>query len=61
MLYDDLDQRPGAKFATADLIGVPWQLLVGPRGLAEGKIEVKKRSDGSRELMSPADAVERLG
>jgi len=61
VLYDDLDQRPGAKFATADLIGVPWQLLVGPRGLAEGKIEVKKRSDGSRELMSPADAVERLG
>src|SRR2546421_4905491 len=39
VLYDDLDQRPGAKFATADLIGVPWQLLVGPRGLAEGKIE----------------------
>ena len=61
VLYDDLDQRPGAKFATADLIGVPWQLLVGPRGLAEGKIEVKKRSDGGRELMSPADAVERLG
>ena len=61
MLYDDLDQRPGAKFATADLIGVPWQLLVGPRGLAEGKIEVKKRSDGSRELMSSAGAVERLG
>jgi prolyl-tRNA synthetase len=61
VLYDDLDQRPGAKFATADLIGVPWQLLVGPRGLAEGKIEAKKRSDGSRELMSPTDAVERLG
>ena len=61
VLYDDLDQRPGAKFATADLIGVPWQLLVGPRGLAEGKIEVKKRSDGSRELMSSAGAVERLG
>jgi prolyl-tRNA synthetase len=61
VLYDDLDQRPGAKFATADLIGVPWQLLVGPRGLAEGKIEVKKRSDGTRELMSPVDAVERLG
>ncbi len=43
VLYDDLDERPGAKFATADLIGVPWQLLVGPRGLAEGKVEVKKR------------------
>jgi prolyl-tRNA synthetase len=59
-LYDDTEQRPGAKFATADLIGVPWQILVGPRGLAEGKVEVKRRSDGSRELMSPADAIERL-
>ena len=41
VLYDDRDQRPGAKFATADLIGIPWQVLVGPRGLAEGKVEVK--------------------
>jgi prolyl-tRNA synthetase len=60
VLYDDLDQRPGAKFATADLIGVPYQVLVGPKGLAEGKIEIKRRADGSRELMSPADALERL-
>jgi prolyl-tRNA synthetase len=60
VLYDDIDQRPGAKFATADLIGVPWQILVGPKGLAEGKVEVKKRADGSRELMSPADALHRL-
>ena len=59
-LYHDLDERPGAKFATADLIGVPWQILVGPRGLAEGKVEVKRRSDGHRELMSPEDAVARL-
>jgi len=59
-LYHDLDERPGAKFATADLIGVPWQILVGPRGLAEGKVEVKRRSDGQRELMSAADAVARL-
>jgi prolyl-tRNA synthetase len=60
VLYDDLDQRPGAKFATADLIGIPYQVLVGPKGLAEGKIEIKRRADGSRELMSPADALERL-
>jgi prolyl-tRNA synthetase len=60
VLYDDLDQRPGAKFATADLIGIPWQVLIGPRGLAEGKVELKKRADGSRELVSPADAIERL-
>ncbi|HEY4405265.1 MAG TPA: proline--tRNA ligase [Xanthobacteraceae bacterium] len=60
VLYDDLDQRPGAKFATADLIGMPYQVMIGPRGLAEGKIEIKRRADGSRELMSPADALERL-
>jgi prolyl-tRNA synthetase len=60
-LYHDLDERPGAKFATADLIGIPWQILVGPRGLAEGKVEVKRRADGSRELMTPADALARLG
>ena len=60
VLYDDLDQRPGAKFAAADLIGIPFQVLVGPKGLAEGKIEIKRRADGSRELMSPADALERL-
>ncbi|HEY3641799.1 MAG TPA: proline--tRNA ligase [Xanthobacteraceae bacterium] len=60
VLYDDLDQRPGAKFATADLIGIPYQVLVGPKGLAEGKIEIKRRADGSRELMRPAEALERL-
>ena len=60
-LYHDLDERPGSKFATADLIGVPWQVLVGPRGLAEGKVELKRRFDGSRELMTPEDALARLG
>ena len=52
VLYDDTDQRAGAKFAAADLIGIPWQIMVGPKGLAEGKVEVKRRSDGSRENMS---------
>jgi prolyl-tRNA synthetase len=61
VLYHDLDERPGSKFATADLIGVPWQILVGPRGLAEGKVEVKRRSDGSREMMTPGDALAWLG
>jgi prolyl-tRNA synthetase len=60
VLYNDLEERPGAKFAAADLIGIPWQILVGPKGLAEGKVEIKCRADGSRQLMSPADAVERL-
>jgi prolyl-tRNA synthetase len=59
-LYHDLDERPGSKFATADLIGVPWQILVGPRSLAEGKVEVKRRADGQRELMSTTDALVRV-
>jgi prolyl-tRNA synthetase len=57
VLYHDLDERPGSKFATADLIGIPWQVLVGPKGLAEGKVEVKKRADGSRQLLTPDDAL----
>jgi prolyl-tRNA synthetase len=60
VLYDDREDRPGAKFATADLIGVPWQVMIGPRSLAEGKVEVKCRADGSRELMTPQDAVAKL-
>ena len=53
MLYDDTDERAGAKFATADLIGIPWQILVGPKGLADGKVELKRRSDGARENSEP--------
>jgi prolyl-tRNA synthetase len=60
VLYDDTDQRAGAKFAAADLIGIPWQIMIGPKGLADGKIELKRRADGSRENMSPADVVARL-
>ena len=60
VLYDDRDQRPGAKFASADLIGIPWQVLIGPKGLAEGKVEIKCRADGSRELLTAADVLERL-
>jgi prolyl-tRNA synthetase len=59
-LYDDTDSRAGAKFATADLIGVPYQLVVGPRGLKEGKIELKVRRTGETHEMSPEDAVSRL-
>jgi len=59
-LYDDRDERAGGKFATADLIGIPWQVLIGPKGLAEGKVEVKRRDDGSRDTMSPAAALDLL-
>ena len=60
VLYHDLDERPGSKFATADLIGVPWQVVIGPKGLAAGTFEIKKRSDGSRENLSPAATVDLL-
>jgi prolyl-tRNA synthetase len=60
VLYHDLDERPGAKFAAADLIGIPWQVMIGPRSLAEGKVEVKRRADGARELLTPDAAVAKL-
>jgi len=60
VLYDDTDDRAGAKFATADLIGVPYQILVGPKGLAEGKVELKYRAGGAREMITLEDAVKRL-
>jgi|SRR5215217_2024424 len=55
-LYDDRDERPGGKFATADLIGLPWQLIIGPKGLAEGKVELKNRATGER-TSAPLDEV----
>lgn len=60
MAYDDRDERPGGKFATADLIGVPWQVIVGPKGLAEGKVELKRRAGGERELVSLDAALARF-
>jgi prolyl-tRNA synthetase len=60
VLYHDGDERPGAKFAAADLIGIPWQILIGPKGLATGQVEVKRRADGERVMLTPADAVARL-
>ncbi|MFT4098244.1 MAG: proline--tRNA ligase [Rhodoblastus sp.] len=60
VLYDDRDERPGAKFATLDLIGLPWQVIVGPKGLAEGKVEVKNRRTGEKALLSPDDALQRV-
>jgi prolyl-tRNA synthetase len=59
-LYDDRDERGGAKFATMDLIGLPWQLIVGPKGLERGVVELKRRSDGEREELSIESALARL-
>jgi prolyl-tRNA synthetase len=60
VLHDDRDERPGAKFATADLIGLPYQVIVGPKGLAEGKAEIKWRRTGARESVALGDVVARL-
>jgi prolyl-tRNA synthetase len=60
VLYDDLDERPGAKFARLDLIGLPYQIIVGPKGLADGKVEVKTRATGARELMTIGDVIARF-
>ena len=60
VLYDDREERAGVKFATADLIGIPWQLIVGPRGVQDGAVELKPRSGGRAEKLSAEAAVSRL-
>jgi prolyl-tRNA synthetase len=60
VLYDDRDERPGGKFATADLIGLPWQLIIGPKGLADGVVELKRRATGERETLPLDAALEKL-
>jgi prolyl-tRNA synthetase len=50
-LYHDSDERPGAKFTVMDLIGLPWQVIIGPRGLKEGVAEVKRRASGERQTV----------
>jgi prolyl-tRNA synthetase len=59
-LYDDRDERAGAKFATMDLIGLPWRITVGPRGLASGKVELTSRRTGASEEMTAEEAVARV-
>lgn len=59
-LYDDRDERAGGKFATMDLIGLPWRITVGPRGLKENKVEVTRREDGETIEMSPDEALNRF-
>ena len=59
-LYDDRDERAGAKFGTMDMIGLPWRITIGPRGLKNGVVEVTSRRTGISEEMSPADAVAKI-
>jgi prolyl-tRNA synthetase len=58
--YDDRDERGGAKLATMDLIGLPWQVIVGPRGIAAGTVELKRRSSGEKHELSVESALARL-
>ena len=51
-LLDDRDERPGAKFAAMDLVGLPWQLVIGPKGLADGVVEIKRRATGEKQSLS---------
>jgi prolyl-tRNA synthetase len=60
VLYDDTDDRAGAKFATADLIGIPVQIVVGPRSVANGEVEIKERKSGERQTVSIEAAINRL-
>jgi prolyl-tRNA synthetase len=60
VLYDDTQERPGAKFATMDLIGLPLQLIVGPKGHKSGEVEMKDRKSGARTTAPPEAAVKRL-
>jgi prolyl-tRNA synthetase len=60
VLYDDRDDRAGAKFAAMDLIGLPWQLVVGPKGIASGEVELKERATGARHSLTFDAALNRL-
>jgi prolyl-tRNA synthetase len=59
-LYDDREERAGAKFAEADLMGHPWQIIVGPRGAASGQVELKRRATSERFELSVADAFAKV-
>lgn len=60
VLIDDTDERAGGKFATMDLIGLPWQAVIGPRGIKNGVVEVKHRRAGEKAELSLTDAVNRI-
>ncbi|MGE4313672.1 MAG: proline--tRNA ligase [Pseudobdellovibrionaceae bacterium] len=59
-LYDDTDNGAGAKFANMDLIGVPWQVTIGPKGVEKGMVELKKRATGAKNEVSLDAITEKL-
>jgi prolyl-tRNA synthetase len=60
VLYDDREERGGVKLGSMDIIGLPWQIIVGPRGIAAGTVELKRRSTGERHELSLESALARL-
>jgi prolyl-tRNA synthetase len=60
VLYDDRDERAGTKFATFDLIGLPWQIIAGPKSVKSGEVELKERATRKRESLTVEAALNRL-
>ena len=60
VLYDDRTESAGSKFATMDLIGLPWQLVIGPKGLEKGMVELKHRQSGEKHELSLDSALAKL-
>jgi prolyl-tRNA synthetase len=60
LLVDDREESAGAKFAAMDLIGLPWQAVIGPRGVKQGIVELKSRASGERTELTPEAVVARL-
>jgi prolyl-tRNA synthetase len=59
-LYDDRNESIGIKFADMDLIGLPWQIIIGPRGVKNHKVELKNRASGLKEELTIDDALNRI-
>jgi len=57
---DDRDERAGVKFKDADLIGIPWRIVIGEKNLAEGMVEIKERRTGTMEKVKVSEAVENI-
>ena len=60
VLFDDRDERGGVKLGSMDIIGLPWQVIIGPRGIANGLVELKSRRTGEKEELSVESALARL-
>jgi prolyl-tRNA synthetase len=60
VLLDDRDERAGVKFKDADLLGIPWRIIIGEKNLKEGLVEIKERKTGAVEKVKVGDAVEAI-